>query len=134
MRNPSILAALLLTIFTVSVFAALHDYGPETAIRRFHDAATRRDFDKLAQLVQQPSPDQDLETLANSVYTLAKRGYSYEIGRVMRTPRRVIAQVIYRGPNNTNSLAQTWVVEKRQRTWEINTQATLDPNRIMLSR
>src|SRR5687767_10393182 len=46
-RNHGWTASALLAVLTIAVFFVLQNYGPESAVRRFHDALLRRDGREL---------------------------------------------------------------------------------------
>lgn len=128
-RNKAIGASLILTVLTLTVFFILQDYGPESVIRRFHQAALEDDRAAISQTVMGGPDTPWAIKLQQSVRQLAREGYRYEFSRVIRLPRQVYVNVVYYPPGfpavNAPGVVFGWVVQKPQRRWEINPRLTL---------
>jgi hypothetical protein len=116
-------AALALSFVTLSVFYVLQDYGPESAIRRFHRAVRIGDSNDLARVTEQPIGSPPVQELIAWVNQMNFIGARYQLLRVERQPREVYAALAYVAPNNEN-YATVWVVEKRGTSWKIDAART----------
>lgn len=116
-------AALVLSLVTLSVFYVLRDYGPESAIRRFHRAVRIGDPNELARVTEQPIGSPPVQELVGWVNQMNLIGGRYQLLRVERQPREVYAALAYQGPNG-ESYATVWVVEKRGTSWKIDAART----------
>ncbi len=119
-RIPGIGAAAALAVSTLAVFGTFQNYGPESAVRRFHHAVANDDHKELEQVVS-GSPDtsaaRELEArlkaiLANSV--------KYGIVKSERSPTQVEMLAVY-----DNKKTIVWVVVKARDRWRIDAYLTL---------
>ncbi len=119
-------AALLLAVLTLSVFWVLQDVGPESAIRRFHQALARRDAGELQSVTLQPLQAPAPQALVSRTQTLLTQGARFRVLRMDRTPNQVIAEVAYVLPNKTGTV-MLWVIRNSDRTaaWRVDATATL---------
>jgi hypothetical protein len=120
----SLVSALVLAVLTGGVFWILQDYGPESALRKFHRAAVNRDLRELSQVVTQDSFRQNVELLAAMVEGYARNGARYQLREVNRQNRRVIAEVEYVFPNRGLSVPMFWVVVKDREGWKVSANDT----------
>ena len=116
------LSAGILALLTLGVFYVLQDYGPESAIRKFHVAAAAGDAGALQSVTQQPVRTQEVQILAAKVRRLLGEGYRYQVLRMDRSPTQVRAAVVYTVGNI--ELPEIWVVEKDGRSWKIDAFTT----------
>ena len=121
-RTLSYLAAALLTLLTLSTFYLLRNYGPEWAIRRFHEALEKQPIDgvEIAQVSVEPPDSRDMEKLESIV----KASQSFDIESVSQGPGEATFDIRYylRG----QKLDVNWAVEQRREGWLINGKRTLD--------
>ncbi|MBS1717314.1 MAG: hypothetical protein JSS72_06250 [Armatimonadetes bacterium] len=118
-RPHGTLVALILAVVTVGVFWSLRNYGPESAIREFHEAILLndpREFEHVCLDVQSPAT----QVLALRVSSLIRRGATYRLIRVDRSPRKVFADAQYVLPNGFR-VQLIFVVQKDLHQWKINT-------------
>jgi hypothetical protein len=120
-----LVSALLLAALTGGVFWVLQDYGPESALRKFHRAAVNRNYRELVDTVSPNSYRQNLEDLAYMVDTYARRGARYQLKFVERRNKRVKAEVIYVHPNRQMQPSVFWIVEKLPGGWRVNVNDTV---------
>ena len=120
----SLFAALLLAGLTAGVFWVLQDYGPESALRKFHRAAVNRNYRELTQLVAPNSYEDSLNRLYYMVDTFARSGAQYQLLYVKRENKRVVAEVAYAWPNRKLVVPVFWVVEKFPGGWKVNVNQT----------
>ena len=123
LRASATFAAATLAILVLAVFSVLQDYGPESAIRRFHDAVRRDDVRALAQVTEEDPRDARVQHLAQNVALLSKQGANYRILRMDREPRQVAAEVQYVLPDGRQGRT-VWVVVKTRRTWRVEASET----------
>ena len=91
----SIIAAALLSGVTLSTFYLLRNYGPESAIQRFHAAALAGDQTEISKLTLRPDSPNVVELVAE-VRKMARLGARPEVENAPRGPREVIVQIVYR--------------------------------------
>jgi hypothetical protein len=139
----SILSSLSLTVLTLFVFWAFQNYGPESALRRFHSVLARVntyvpptvpfsgealepiDRYELASLSSDPlnSPSERwlIDGLVRAaLYSQAK----VSIQRlVFRSSREAVAVVLYEFPKGTKGAA-VFVLTKANRAWVVNASQT----------
>lgn len=118
------LSAGLLAIVTLTTFYLVRNYGPESAIQRFHTYALAGDQNGIAQLIVQPSDNQRLLMLEATVMAMARAGAHPELVSVQRGPREIIAHIAYRG--NGPGIDIYWVVDQTNASrWLINPDRSL---------
>jgi HAMP domain-containing protein len=125
-RYARIGAALALAFVTLSVFYVLQDYGPESAIRRFHRAVQKGDLGDLQRVTEQPIDSKSVGDLYRWVQEMNRYGARYQLLRVERQPRsrEVYAALVYVLPNG-ETYATVWVVEKQREAWRVDAARTM---------
>lgn len=125
--RSAILAAILLSLGVLSLFVRLQEYGPESAIRRFHQAVALgpKGDAQLQRVTVQKVESDDVRYLENAVVEATAGGRNrFRILRTDRTPTQVRAVVAYTRP--VGPLYLVWVVDRVGRNWRVNaTQTTL---------
>lgn len=121
--SADLLAAVVLAALTLTVFWMLRDYGPESAIRRYHAAVMARDPGKLQQSALQDIDSDANRILVASVNELLTSGARFRVLDVERTPTEVRAIVEYVFP--TRRIPMLWVVAKRQGLWRVDANQTV---------
>jgi hypothetical protein len=117
------LAAGVLALLTIAVFYSLQDYGPESAIRRFHAAIVRGDREELQRVTEQKLDSQNVARLAVQVQAFMQEGFRYQLLRMQRSPSQVRAAVVYTAPDH-QVFPMIWVVEKTGRVWKVDADKT----------
>jgi hypothetical protein len=117
--------ALILSALVLGVFWALRDFGPESALRRFHMASVNRDEAMLGDVTDFSPNPQYAQALSSRVQDLARAGGRYELRRMDRSRTRVVAEVVYRFPFTGQQIPSLWVVEKTQGRWRVNPYRTM---------
>lgn len=125
-RLASILAAVLLSSLTLGVFYVLQYYGPESALRKFHRAAVNRDVDELLSVIADDSYRENVQFLGSMVENYARIGARYQVYKVDRGNRRVVAEVGYVLPNRQLTPPILWIVEKKRGGWKVDVNETVD--------
>lgn len=123
LRATSLVPAIALAALTLTVFWVLRDYGPESAIRRFHDAVLNRDTNALAQVTDNDLNDISTQRLIKNVVLLGEGGATYRILGMQRETRRVAAEVQYNLPDGKSGRT-IWIVVKRNRVWKVEASET----------
>jgi hypothetical protein len=120
-RVPGLASAATLAVVTLTVFATFQNYGPESAVRRFHHGVQSGDEAEIAQVVA-TAPDtsavKDLRKFVTAV--LSAGGPSYRIVKSDRTTTQVDMLAIYDGRPPI-----VWVVIKVRDGWKIDPYLTL---------
>jgi hypothetical protein len=120
------LSAGVLVFLTLYVFYRLQDYGPESAIRRFHAAIKNRDPVDLQRVTKQPIDSSNTIKLIGMVQPWLAEGWSYKLLRMDRSPFQVRAAVVYTPPKEEGyERPLIWVVEKSGRAWMVDVDKTV---------
>jgi uncharacterized UPF0160 family protein len=117
--TASAFAAATLGIVTLLVFSLLQDYGPESAIRQFHEAVRENDDQLLASVTFEDMSDPNVQLLKRQVQDLEEQGARYSVYSVDRHPTYVEADVQYQGPGG-QQITVVWVVRKDRRIWRVS--------------
>ncbi|MDX2066454.1 MAG: hypothetical protein SFX74_11990 [Fimbriimonadaceae bacterium] len=124
MKRTAWLPALVLATVTLGVFGALHDYGPEGAVRRFHEAIRRNDAKELQEVLQEPIASTEAQQLVYSTRVLLRNGPAGLLG-TRRGGRNVQMLVTYRDPYG-RAFPIVFFVDKPvgSRQWKISASKT----------
>lgn len=117
-------AAAVLALITLGVFAVLQDYGPESAIRRFHAAVMQDDPIELQSVTEQNVRTPAVRELAVQVRSFLSTG-SYQLLRMERSPAQVRAAVVYTSRTTHEQFPMIWIVEQRNHVWRVDANKTL---------
>lgn len=118
------LSAGALTFLTLYVFFRLQDYGPESAIRRFHADVLDNNTEDLQRVTERPITSYNAVLLRSYVRSWLSSGWSYQLLRMERFPDQVRAAVVYTPPHGAE-IPLIWVVEKDGRAWKVNADKTV---------
>lgn len=119
-RVPGLGAALVLGAATLSVFGVFQNYGPESAVRRFHHAVANRDDEELAQVVSGSTQTTSVRDLRTLVGAILSQGANYRIVKSERSPEQVEMLALYEGRKTI-----VWVVVKARDRWRIDPYLTI---------
>lgn len=122
-RTSSLAAAGVLAALTLVVFYLLQNFGPESAIRRFHHGAGRGDLSEMARATLEDPSSDSFRFLAEIVREYGRRGAQVRLGHVERGLGRAIATVDYVMPADYYTMI--WVVDKKPAGWFVNTTETV---------
>lgn len=117
-------AAAVLALITLGVFSVLQDYGPESAIRRFHAAVMQEDAIELQTVTEQNVRTPAVRELAGQVHSFLTQG-NYQLLRMERSPLQVRAAVVYTSRLTHEQFPMIWVVEQRNHVWRVDANKTL---------
>jgi hypothetical protein len=127
------LTAVLLSLVTIFVFGSLQNYGPDSTVRQFHQAAAELDRNGAAALVSPDFDSSSTQMLWRELNTLLANGKTeYQISHYQRKANQAAIVVRYRF---TNGEARTlvWVVSRMDGKWKIDTRETLLAAQYLLS-
>lgn len=134
-RWGSYVAAGILATLVLSVFGALRDYGPDSALRRFHQAAISGDDRALQSVTKQPVNSNAVQYLRDKLRALDYAGARIRMGEVRDETRidtngsesvkvpSVITEVRYYVPGRIESIF--WVVDHDPSGWVVNAYETV---------
>ena len=120
-RDPGFAAAAVLATVTLCVFGVFQNYGPESAVRRFHHAVAHDDLGEMAQVVTQGVDSSAMKELRGYVSrALAGSGAGYRILTSDRSEKQVVMLAKYQ-----STPPIVWVVVKLPGGWRIDPYLTL---------
>jgi hypothetical protein len=126
MISPKVAAygsAVVLTILTLAVFAYSKDQGPESVVRRYHQAITEGDVEGLRQIETGDSRySAELSTYLQQVMSQSQRA---SLGRVRQDGRTAYVDVIYPLAAGRGMAAMRFVVQKPKLRWKVNPDETV---------
>ncbi|MCA0359632.1 MAG: hypothetical protein LCH41_01125 [Armatimonadetes bacterium] len=125
------LAAAVLVVLVLAVFFVSRDTGPESTVRRYHQALANADTTGTRAL---QTDDSQLAgpLLDSNVRRLIVESQEIQLGRVRREGRTAYVDVVYRIPQSGSMMAVRYVVEKPGLRWRIDAPETLSLLRRML--
>ena len=122
--RASAIAAAVLALGTLGVFIRLQEYGPESAIRKFHQALQRGSLPALQRVTEEDVNAPGVQLLAIRVAAYLRAGGNrFRILRTDRTPTEVRAAVAYTAPGGPPQY-MVWVVNRQGRTWKVSARKT----------
>lgn len=128
-------AALVLGAITLFVFYTLRDYGPESAVRRFHDDLVTGNTDDLRDVTyggQLDSPA--VSDLARVLKTLDRAGAGSQIADVDLS-RTGVASVLVAYRTRQKPFFVVWVVRLNSiHSWQVDANATIQALMTMIRR
>lgn len=134
-RLGPFIAAGTLSALVLGVFAVLRDYGPDSALRRFHQAAVSGDEQTLQRVCKQPVSSNAVGYLRAKLKSLDARGARIRMGAVHSETRvdtvgstatkvpSVITEVRYYTPGRIETIY--WVIDHEPSGWLVNAYETL---------
>ena len=123
-RLVELAPAAALGALTLSTFFVLQDYGPESAIRRFHQAIAERDLQELAKVTEQEINTNAVAQLVWRVRSIDPTAQNYRLLRTDRSSREVRVEVGYRTPPGY-VVVLPWIVQKTGSAWRVDAIETL---------
>ena len=122
--RASLGAAGVLALAVAFVFYTLRDYGPESAVRRFHRAVQVRYWTDLRRVTVQPLESPSVQHLAAEVARLTQGTHRHRLVRMDRGRDQARAAVVYSYPGGLREV-RIWIVELQGRTWKVDADKTL---------
>jgi len=148
-RQTSVIAATILTLLTVTVFAVSRNQGPESAILRYHEALSKfQDPTALAKAFALPEADRpgtldavrfatvqnaqlpENQSFHTEILRLLKESRSVRIGHVQRAGRVALVDVVYASPFGVMTVR--YAMQKGRSGWLIDTAETLRRTRSLM--
>ena len=125
-RRDGWTASAILAGLTLFVFFVLQNYGPESAVRRFHQAFLRRDLPALQEVTVEPLNSEPVNAVAFAVSRVLPAVDGYQLRQIERSQRAVLMEIQYiRGKRIVAVLP--WYVEKKgSPNWRVNATETLN--------
>ncbi|MCB0826335.1 MAG: hypothetical protein KDC26_09110 [Armatimonadetes bacterium] len=120
----SVVSAGVLSVLTLATFAYSRDRGPESSVRRFHQAIVSRDLKELERVTVKDKSDA-LNYLVQSVDGMIQRSDAVVLDRVEQSGRDAYIDVKYRFPMNRGIFTLRYVVVLDGRRWKIDARQTL---------
>ncbi len=122
----AILASALLAVLTVFVFSTLRNYGPDTAVRRYHQALLEQDLNEVQRYTVGSVQSSSSRALINEVLPILIQGGSFQIGRrtAQKDPRIVFTEVMYTR-RDRQKIGMVFVAERTELGWKVNADKTL---------
>ena len=117
--------AFLLVALTLLVFGTLRDFGPESALRKFHIAAANDDFRGMAAVSAPNSSGQAIEALRDRIAQFAILGARYEVLHVTRRKEMAVAEVGYVNPRSGAIVSALFVLKRRPFGWQVDPEASI---------
>ena len=125
-RHPltrSLIPAAVLAVVVLSVFSKLQNYGPESAVRRFHEALLNRNEAEIEEVLYQPWSRADVDLIVSTIYPLLADGARIRLRDVERTPTAVRVTVYYYPPGHMAG-SYDWIAEKTPTGWKVDADST----------
>lgn len=116
-------SAVVLTLLTLAVFAYSKDQGPESAVRRYHQAIAEGNVEELRQ-VEAPG-SQYSQQLASYMQQVMSQSQRASLGRVRQDGRTAYVDVIYPLASGQGMAAMRFVVKKPNLRWQVNADETV---------
>ncbi len=123
--SSNIIAAGSVAAIILAIFFRFQEYGPESTLRKFHEAAARGDEQELGRLVDQTNPEV-ARALEIQVNEFLRAGARYQLVSMDRSPGQVIANVRYVMPRRGYEIPMVWIVVQRGHVWRIDALKTLN--------
>lgn len=93
-QRTNIVAAGVLALLTITLFAVSRNSGPESSIRQFHEAIARRDSARLARVSSPPRTIKGSQ-VAILIEQLIRQGAQVRFGSVEKKPPDSVVEVAY---------------------------------------
>lgn len=122
-KSQSLLAAIALSTLTLSVFALSANRGPESAVRRFHQALLEGDHAMVVNLMEDGEQESG-RYLRLQIASALAQGVQIQLRRVTTEGRLSYVDVIYLSGNRLVGAIRL-VVRKPGNRWMINAGESL---------
>lgn len=119
------MTAACLTALTLAVFAYSKDTGPESSVRRLHQAAAAGNYQQFKAVVAASTPDETTKVLYASLRNLMAGSVDVRLGRVTTEGRTAYVDVAYLSSVPGRVSTVRWVVVKPDLRWRVDARATL---------
>lgn len=121
---PTLLTAFILSVVTLGVFASSKDQGPESTVRRYHEAILKQSEEEMKKLIEMPD-SQGTNELNINIQELLNRSRTVELGRTYTRGRESHVDVYYHLASSNTVVAVRYVVVKTRHRWKVDSNQTL---------
>ena len=121
------LPAAVLAGLVLYVFASLQYYGPESAVRRFHEAILRGDGSEFEEVTLRPTSfqqDTEMVLMQRSISSVLNLGYRVRLQELQREPGKVTVTVYYYTPDGMPAANRPYVAVKTSTGWKVDVHQT----------
>ena len=123
-QTQGIIAAGLLSILTVSVFARAQYSGPESAVLRYHLALSRADAAGVKEIVLQDQETNSARSLNERMIALLSSAPEYNVAGVTHNGREASVDVVYFSRRYGTVFVRFTLVKPRDE-WQLDAERTL---------
>lgn len=116
-------SALMLSVLTLLVFAYSKDQGPESAVRRYHQAIASGDMETLREI--ESGGNRYSQELASYLQQVMSQSQRASLGRVRQDGRTAYVDVIYPLGDGRGMMAMRFVVKKPNLRWKVSSDETV---------
>lgn len=122
--RESVVSAVLLAFLVCVIFFPLRNYGPQSAVRRFHQAVASNDLRQIAQFAEEPTNDPALAELSVFVYTNLRYAQPRLIA-VQPDANRAKVLIQYQNKFGASQPVVFFVDQSTAGRWKVNSTATV---------
>lgn len=123
LQARSLVPAIVLAALVLAVFSQLQNYGPQSAVRRFHEALLTNNDKELEEVLYQPTDPLAVARIVSRFYPLIhEEGAHIRLRDVQRSPSVVYVSVSYHTPNHAGYAV--WVTTKTPSGWKVDAAGT----------
>lgn len=124
-RRASIGASLGLAVLTLGVFGFSQNIGPESCVRRYHDAVKRRAWGEVQATLLQDLQSYGPIALTEGVADMMSRGLQPRVRRTVRDPDAVYVVVSYVDAEGVSRQDLNYILVATRNGWRIDADMTL---------
>jgi len=125
-QAASIVAAAILSILTLSVFAVQQNNGPESAVQRFHEGLQQGDARAVAAVSFQSLDDPSFTELGSRVTMLMRAGAQVQLVHIERKDNAAIVHVSYSLPKQRLVTYIPFAALRLRGAWMVDSRKTLE--------
>jgi hypothetical protein len=118
----AIIPAGVLAALVLFVFATLQNYGPESAVRRFHEAVLERNQTEVDDVILHPANAGEVSKIEKVIWDALSQGAHIRLHDLSRTPTKVTVTVIYHAGDQSGY--QVWATQKTSNGWKVDIHRT----------
>jgi hypothetical protein len=122
--RESVVSAILLAFLVCVIFFPLRNYGPQSAVRRFHQAVASQDMRQIAQFAEEPADNRSLVELTIFVGT----NLHYATPRLIAVQpdaNRAKVLIQYQNKYGASQPVVFFVDQTTAGRWKVNSTATV---------
>ncbi len=115
----------VLAILTITVFARLQDYGPESVFRRFYEASLRGDVQEIDALTVEGANDVNVGRLARGIRAYEAMGVRPQTLGLKIGRDTAELETVYTNPVSRLRVYVGWAFRLKGRTWQLSATETM---------